>query len=116
MYLIIKGDVSLPLRNLHRYTFCYSPGSCHQWQYEHSLISWQKCPVGCLNLDIITLSLFYWPIKSQLLGLKWLLKHQDLQMISLKLNTIISNFHSLEVVGRGSETQLQVGENLNKLT
>ena len=23
------------------------------------------------------------------------------------------NFHSLEVVGRGSETQLQVGENLN---
>ena len=26
------------------------------------------------------------------------------------------NFHPLEVVGRGSETQLQVGENLNKLT
>ena len=26
----------------------------------------------------------------------------------------MSNFHSLEVVGRGSETQLQVGE--NKLT
>ena len=24
----------------------------------------------------------------------------------------ISNFHPLEVVGRGSETQLQVGENL----
>ena len=24
-------------------------------------------------------------------------------------------FHSLEVVGRGSETQLQVGENLNYL-
>ena len=23
------------------------------------------------------------------------------------------NFHPLEVVGRGSETQLQVGENLN---
>ena len=29
---------------------------------------------------------------------------------------IISNFHSLEVVGRGSETQLQVSENLDKLT
>ena len=28
----------------------------------------------------------------------------------------VSNFHPLEVVGRGSETQLQVGENLNKLT
>ena len=26
------------------------------------------------------------------------------------------NFHPLEVVDRGSETQLQVGENLNKLT
>ena len=27
--------------------------------------------------------------------------------------TNINNFHSPEVVGRGSETQLQVGENLN---
>ena len=26
------------------------------------------------------------------------------------------NFHSLEVVDRGSETQLQVSENLNKST
>ena len=26
-----------------------------------------------------------------------------------------SNFHSPEVVGRGSETQIQVGENLNYL-
>ena len=31
-------------------------------------------------------------------------------------DTRMSNFHPLEVVGRGSETQLQVGENLNKLT
>ena len=28
----------------------------------------------------------------------------------------MNNFHPLEVVGRDSETQLQVGENLNKLT
>ena len=27
----------------------------------------------------------------------------------------MSNFHPLEVVGRGSETQLQVGENLNSI-
>ena len=27
----------------------------------------------------------------------------------------IRNFQPLEMVGRGSETQLQVGENLNKL-
>ena len=30
--------------------------------------------------------------------------------------TDMSNFHSLKVVGRGSETELQVGENLNKIT
>ena len=27
-----------------------------------------------------------------------------------------SDFHPLEVVGRGSETQLQVGKNLNRIT
>ena len=33
---------------------------------------------------------------------------------NIKIN--MSNFHPLEVVGRGSETKLQVGENLNKVT
>ena len=28
----------------------------------------------------------------------------------------MSNFHSYEIVGRGSETQLQVGPNLNKIS
>ena len=36
-------------------------------------------------------------------------KHQDLQIIGLILN-------ELEVLGRGSETQPQVGENFNSLT
>ena len=31
-------------------------------------------------------------------------------------STNMGNFWPLEVVGRGSETQLQVAENLNKLT
>ena len=31
-----------------------------------------------------------------------------------QIKTNMSNFHPLEVVGRGSETQIQVGENLNK--
>ena len=31
------------------------------------------------------------------------------------MNTNMSNFHSFEVVGRGGETQLQVGGNLNYL-
>ena len=51
-------------------------------------------------------------VKSHLLRMKWVFKHQDLQMFGLKLaNTGI--FHPLDVVGRGSETQRQVGENLN---
>ena len=38
-------------------------------------------------------------------------KHQNLQMFGLKLKNNMSNFHLPEVVGRGCETQLQVGEN-----
>ena len=37
-------------------------------------------------------------------------KYQDLQKFDLKINDM-SNFYPLEVVGRGSETQLQVGKN-----
>ena len=37
-------------------------------------------------------------------------KHRDLQIFMLKLNKM-RNFQPLEVVGRGSETQLQVGGN-----
>ena len=40
-------------------------------------------------------------------------KHAYLLMFGPKS---ISNFQSLDVVVRGSETQLEVGENLNKLT
>ena len=32
-----------------------------------------------------------------------------------QITQINSNFHQLEVVGRGSETQLHVGDNLNYL-
>ena len=38
------------------------------------------------------------------------LRHQDLQIFVLKLNKY-ENFQPLEVVGRGSEARLQVGEN-----
>ena len=34
---------------------------------------------------------------------------------SVSNQTNTSNFHPLEVVGRGSETQLQVGENFKKI-
>ena len=37
-----------------------------------------------------------------------------MQMLGLKIKNM-SNFHPLEVVGRGSETQLRVGKNLNKI-
>ena len=38
-------------------------------------------------------------------------KNQDLQMCVLKKKTYTSNLHQLEVVYRGSETQLEVAEN-----
>ena len=37
-----------------------------------------------------------------------------MQMFGFKLN--MSNFHPIEFVGRGSLTQLGVGENLGKIT
>ena len=43
-------------------------------------------------------------------------KHQYLHMFGIKLNIYMSNFDQLEVVGRCSETQLQVSGNLNKIT
>ena len=50
--------------------------------------------------------------------MKCVFKHQhdqDSQTFVLKLNKYMSNFHPLEVVDRGSETQLQVDENLSKI-
>ena len=43
--------------------------------------------------------------------MKLVFKQQNLQMVGIKLNTYLSNFHQLEVVGRGS-----VGWNLKKIT
>ena len=42
--------------------------------------------------------------------MKWLSKQPDLQCFVLN-QANISNFHPVEVVDRGSETQLQLGEN-----
>ena len=49
-----------------------------------------------------------------LLRIKCVFKHQYLQMFGIKL-TNMNDFQLLEVVSCGSETQLQVGENLNKI-
>ena len=43
------------------------------------------------------------------------LKHQDLQFFRSQINTNMSIFHPSDAVGRGSETQLQVDENLKYL-
>ena len=43
--------------------------------------------------------------KLPILGTKGVFKHQDLQMFGLQIYTNMSNFHPLEVVGRGSEIQ-----------
>ena len=44
-----------------------------------------------------------------------MLKHKDLQIFSLKVKNV-SNIHPIEVVGRGSKRQFQVGKIFNKLT
>ena len=41
-------------------------------------------------------------------------KHQHLQIFGLKLKNM-SNFHPLEVLGRVSDVQLRVGDNLNRI-
>ena len=61
-----------------------------------------------LSTTIFVFNLLYLSIKSLLLGMKWVSKNQDLQIFELRFNKCIINFHPLEVVGRGSETQLQV--------
>ena len=43
------------------------------------------------------------------IGKEYVFKHQDLQMFGLKFEKK-SSFHPFEVVGRGSETQLQVND------
>ena len=47
----------------------------------------------------------------RLLVINCVIRHQDLQISGVKLNKYMSNFQPLEVVDRGSETQLQVAEN-----
>ena len=47
------------------------------------------------------------------IGTNWVFKHKYLQMFDRKYNKYMTIFYTLEVVGRGSETQLQLGENLN---
>ena len=46
----------------------------------------------------------------------WLCRfnHQELQMFDFKSKRYMIYFHPLEVVVRGSETQLQVGGNFNQ--
>ena len=48
--------------------------------------------------------------------MKCVSKHQDLQIINIcaQLKKNMCNFQPLEVVGRGSETLLQMGKKLNK--
>ena len=56
--------------------------------------------------------LFYYPIKSLLLEMKCVLKHHDMQNCLISIYANMGNFRPLEVVGRASGTQLQMGEYL----
>ena len=48
-----------------------------------------------------------------MLKIKYDINQQDLKRVDLSILSNLNNFHSLEVVDRVSETQLQVGENSN---
>ena len=43
------------------------------------------------------------------------INQQDLEIVDPHIFSKLDNFYSLEVVDRASETQLQVGENSNKI-
>ena len=60
----------------------------------------------------IVLNLFYQQVKYQL----WELNAMSIQINTYKYLVSMSKFHPLEVVGRSSETQLHVGENVNSMT
>ena len=47
------------------------------------------------------------------MGMKCVFENQYLEMFGFKLSHI---FHQLEVVCRGNEAQLEVGENLKQIT
>ena len=80
-------------------------------------LSWDNSQLDSLSATSIVILICYISRLNNtvLLGMKWVVKHQDLQMFDVTLNNT-SNFHPLEVVDRGSETQLQVGDNLNTTT
>ena len=71
----------------------------------------------CLLITtIIIFNLFYQPIKSLSLAKKCVSKHPRFSNVCAQIKQILVIFNHLEVVDRGSETQLQVGENVNDLT
>ena len=69
------------------------------------------------SAEYIRVFILYWHIKYHLLNIlkmKCDINQQDLKRLTSILSTM-NNFHSLEVVDRVSETQLQVGENSNRI-
>ena len=80
------------------------------------LTIWEPKPVK-LTLTLLS-NPFYQPIKSQILGTKCVLKHPKCSNIicsQIKQIWVGLIFTQIEVVGCGSETQLQLGGNWNSL-
>ena len=61
---------------------------------------------GLIKVRFTTSICFFWPIKSVLLGMKCVFKHQYLKMFGLK-KTDLMHCQQLKFVGRDSITQLQ---------
>ena len=74
---------------------------CIRFSYKN--ISWSYSTIVFFNP-------FYQPDRALIFGIKCVCKHKDLQNALSQINT------KYMPMGRGSETQLQVSENLNTLT
>ena len=70
----------------------------------------ERFSVICMT--VVVFNLLSLEIKSLLLGTNECLNIKICKCLDTN-QTNMSHFHSLEVVGRGSETQLQVSENFN---
>ena len=80
-----------------KWIFCWF--ACYQLKLAIEFGSRQKMPILLSN-----------SILNNVHGSEFVFKHQELHIPNIKHGTQIWLFHPFEVVGRGSETQFQVGE------
>ena len=77
---------------------------------------WSSVSLLTAGAAYIRVFIFYQHIKYHILNMlniKCDINQQDLKRVITSILSNLNNFHSLDIVDRVSETQLQVGENSN---